>query len=168
MWLTFIDHKAVSRDQGYRWSDADTSQTAMSQSLKHLSDCQYRGKRLPRYFRFPTTATVERDNSNTRHLSEIRSSKIVSKKLEIGQCYEVMDFDRRGLPSVSEDCLIYLCVNTLDSLWVSISLTVRSLDHSLSAQLIGRLRDLLSRSLSGRLILPTPHSVENLNRMLWL
>ena len=92
--------------------------------MKHLSDCQYYtdnweafAKVLPaerHHIGKSGTATVERDNSNTRHH--------LGRFTHGGQCHEVMDcFDRpRGLPSVSEDCLIYLCVNTLYAEWQSV------------------------------------------------
>ena len=89
-------HKAVSRETGktVAWviggRDADTFRRLFDK-VKHLSDCQY-------YTDMPSvlpaerhhigksgTATVERDNSNTRHhLGRLtRRTKIVSKKLEM-------------------------------------------------------------------------------------
>ena len=93
-------HKAVSRETGktVAWviggRDADTFRRLFDK-VKHLSDCQYYtdnweafAKVLPaerHHIGKSGTATVERDNSNTRHhLGRFtRRTKIVSKKLEM-------------------------------------------------------------------------------------
>ena len=90
-------HKAVSRETGktVAWviggRDADTFRRLFDK-VKHLSDCQYYtdnweafAKVLPaerHHIGKSGTATVERDNSNTRHhLGRFtRRTKIVSKK----------------------------------------------------------------------------------------
>ena len=93
-------HKAVSRETGktVAWviggRDADTFRRLFDK-VKHLNDCQYYtdnweafAKVLPaerHHIGKSGTATVERDNSNTRHhLGRFkRRTKIVSKKLEM-------------------------------------------------------------------------------------